>query len=149
MHETARSTSKIWKAAVRLLVLAIASGSSWIVPSGVHAQSKTWIPRTEAGRVWYDKYCTPCHGPSGAPGSAVYKHTKQAIDLRTYMQRHGGDFPLDKWLAVEFGSQRHGPHTEVWEKIRSAHQTTSSTSDDDPREIVDAIEVYVILVQTK
>jgi len=65
------------------------------------------------------------------------------------MQRHGGDFPLDKWLAVEFGSQRHGPRTEVWEKIRSAHRTTSSTSDDDPREIVDAIEVYVTLVQTK
>ena len=149
MSETVRSTSKAWNAAVRLVVLAVTFGSSWIVPNAGRAQVKTWIPSAEAGRIGYEKYCTPCHGSGGAPGSAVYGKTKQPIDLRTYVQRHGGQFPLGKWLAVVFGSQPRGPHTEVWEKIRSAHHTTSSVSDAEARDLVDDIEDYVILVQAK
>ncbi len=38
MSETARSTSKVWKAAGRLVVLAVTLGSSWIVPNGVRGQ---------------------------------------------------------------------------------------------------------------
>jgi len=149
ISETARSTSKVWKAARRLVVLAVTFGSSWIVPNAGRAQVKTWIPSAEAGRIGYEKYCTPCHGPGGAPGSAVYRNTKQPIDLRTYVQRHGGQFPLGKWLAVVFSSQPRGPHTEVWEKIRSAQQTPISSSDANARDLVDAIENYIILVQTE
>ena len=144
-----RRPAKTWKPAVRLIVLAVTFESSWIIPDGVRAQDKTEITIAEAGRIGYDKYCTPCHGPGGAPGSAVYRNTKQPIDLRTYVQRHGGQFPLGKWLAVVFGSQPRGPHTEVWEKIRSAHHTTSSVSDAEARDLVDDIEDYVILVQRK
>ncbi len=43
-----------------------------------------------AGRVWYDKYCTPCHGPGGGPGSAVYRVGDKPVDLRRYVARHQG-----------------------------------------------------------
>src|SRR5512139_2639163 len=49
--------------------------------------------RIEKGKLWYDKYCTPCHGPGGAPGSAVFPATKKPVDLRTIAQRNGGNFP--------------------------------------------------------
>src|SRR5262249_55151523 len=48
---------------------------------------------SNAGQVWYAQYCTPCHGPGGAPGDAVSRTTKQSVDLRTYVQRHGGAPP--------------------------------------------------------
>src|SRR5262249_60919236 len=51
---------------------------------------------SNAGKMWYDKYCTPCHGSGGAPGEAVFRATKQPVDLRTYVQRHGGHVPAPK-----------------------------------------------------
>jgi hypothetical protein len=55
---------------------------------------------SNAGKVWYEKYCMPCHGAGGAPGKAVSSATKEPVDLRTYVQRHGGKFPANDWLAV-------------------------------------------------
>jgi mono/diheme cytochrome c family protein len=60
-----------------------------------------------AGKVWYEKYCMPCHGQGGAPGDAVYRATKERVNLRTYVQRHGGKFPANDWLAVIADIKRH------------------------------------------
>ena len=102
MYETA--VPKTWRADVQLIALAVTFGISWVVPNLVRAQNETEIASVGTGRIEYEKYCTPCHGPGGSPGSAVYRKTKQPIDLRTYAQRHGGQFPRGKWLAVVFGS---------------------------------------------
>src|SRR5262245_64093975 len=72
----------------------------------------------EMGQKGYGKYCTPCHGPGGAPGSAVYVESKQPIDLRTYASRNGGE--SDKWTSEVFTPEPGSPHREAWEKIGRA-----------------------------
>ena len=74
----------------------------------------------EAGRHWYDKYCVPCHGAAGAPGSAVYPDTKKPVDLRDYVQRHGGKFPAAQWISVVTTDNPMLIHTKVWQQIRDA-----------------------------
>jgi hypothetical protein len=100
------------------------------------------------GRIWYEKYCTPCHGLGGTPGSAVYTATKQPIDLRNYVHRSGGKFPSGKWLSAVFSPRPGGTHTDVWEKIRSA-QPESIERDTEARGVVAIIAGYVISVQKK
>jgi hypothetical protein len=90
-----------------------------VVPSRARAQAEHPSPRGDDGRIWYEKYCTPCHGVGGGPGSAVFPDSKQPIDLRTYVQRQGGNFPRDSWLAVVFGDPVTSAHSAVWEKIRA------------------------------
>jgi hypothetical protein len=54
-------------------------------PRGMRAADDFDKVHAEAGRLWYDKYCTPCHGPAGAPGTAVYADTRKPVDLRNYI----------------------------------------------------------------
>jgi len=129
------------------LALAVALGGS-IVPMRARAADEVQQARVEMGRIWYQKYCTPCHGPGGAPGSAVYRNTKQPADLRDYVQRNGGKFPSGKWLNAVFGPQPGAIHTEVWEKIRSA-QTESIEKDAIARGVVANIAEYVMSIQKK
>jgi hypothetical protein len=37
----------------------------------------------------------------------VYRATKERVNLRTYVQRHGGKFPANDWLAVIADIKRH------------------------------------------
>ena len=76
--------------AMMLIVVAAASPRSY---AGEEVQDA----RVQKGKAWYGKYCTPCHGAGGAPGSAVFAGTKKPIDLRSYQQRNGGTFPSMSW----------------------------------------------------
>jgi hypothetical protein len=135
---------------IRVMVLVVALGGVWVVPNCARAEDELQKARGEAGRVWYEKYCTPCHGAGGAPGKAVYPDSKQPVDLRVYVQRHGGKFPAGNWLAVVFGPQPgRTVHSEVWEKIRRQHQTSAASGNIEARGIVASIADYVISVQTK
>jgi hypothetical protein len=68
-----------------------------------------------AGRALYDRYCTPCHGPEGGPGSAVYRATDKNVDLRRYVARHNDLFPTYEWIAVVEHVDLASPHAAVWE----------------------------------
>jgi hypothetical protein len=129
------------------LAMAVALGGS-IVPVSARAADEVEQARVEMGRIWYQKYCTSCHGPGGAPGSAVHAATKQPVDLRDYVARNGGKFPSGRWLSVVFAPQPGGTHTEVWETIRSA-QTESTEKDAIARGVVASIAEYVISIQKK
>ena len=120
----------------------------WVVPDPARAQEEHRSPRGDDGRVWYEKYCTPCHGAGGAPGSAVFPDSKQPIDLRTYVQRHGGNFPKESWRAVVFGNPGSTAHRAVWEKIRTDEGTTAE-GEIVAHGIVATIAEYVISVQAK
>ncbi len=121
----------------------------YLWPPEFRAEDELQKAHTEAGRIWYEKYCTPCHGKEGAPGSAVYPDTKQPIDLRTYVQRHDGKFPAGEWIALVAGSRQSPVHTEVWEKIRRQHQTSVPSGVIEARGIVASIAEYIISVQSK
>jgi hypothetical protein len=101
-----------------------------------------------AGRVWYEKYCTPCHGPGGGPGSAVYRVGDKPVDLRRYVARHQGQFPAHEWIAVVEHVDLTSPHSEAWEQIRNSQAGTSAQGAA-ARGIVVLIADYVISVQTK
>jgi hypothetical protein len=103
---------------------------------------------SNAGKMWYGKYCTPCHGPGGAPGDAVFRATKQPVDLRTYVERHGGKFPAADWLAVIADTRPASVHTKVWESIKRA-QGGSIQNDAAARGVVGSIARYVNSIQTK
>ena len=111
-----------------------------------YAGNEVQDPRVQKGNVWYDKYCTPCHGTGGAPGSAVFAGTKKRIDLRTYEQRNGGTFPSWKWWDVTFSPQPGAVHTDVWERIRN-DQTETVDRDITARGVVSYIEQYVRSIQ--
>jgi len=130
-----------------LIAPAVALGAS-VVPICAHADDEVKQARVEMGRIWYEKYCTPCHGLGGTPNSAMYAATKQPVDLRNYVHRNGGKFPSGKWLTVVFAPQPGATHTEVWEKIRSV-DTESQESDAIARGVVANIAEYVISIQTK
>ena len=103
---------------------------------------------SSAGKVWYDKYCTPCHGPGGAPGTAVYRATKQPVDLRTYVQSHGGKFPAADWLAVIADRRPGSVHAPVWETIKKS-QGGRVQEEAAARGVVGSIARYIISIQTK
>jgi hypothetical protein len=147
MSKVRELTSRMW-VPIRVTVLVAVLGVGWVLPHPARAQDELQKARSEAGKIWYDRYCTPCHGPGGAPGSAVYPDSKQPVDLRVYVQRHGGKFPAGDWLTVVFGPQpglTH--HTDIWNKIRSQYQ--APTGNAEARGIVASIADYVISVQTK
>jgi mono/diheme cytochrome c family protein len=103
---------------------------------------------SSAGKVWYDKYCTPCHGPGGGPGTAVSRASKQPVDLRTYVKAHGGKFPAADWLAVIADTRPANVHTPVWETIRRA-QSGMIQNEAAARGVVGSIARYVISIQTQ
>src|SRR5262249_10469289 len=82
----------------------------------------------------------------GSPGSAVFPDSKQPIDLRTYVQRHGGNFPKESWLVVMFGDSVNTAHRAVWEKIRT-DQGTTAQGEIVADGIAATIEDYVISIQ--
>ena len=135
---------------IRVTALALVLGGGWVLPNRARAEDEWQKARGEAGRVWYEQYCRPCHGPGGAPGTAVYPDTKQPVDLRVYVQRHGGTFPAGDWLAVVFGPQPgRTHHTAIWQKVRSQRGMEGPSGDAVARGIVASIADYIISVQTK
>jgi hypothetical protein len=125
------------------VTLALALGTA--VP--VLAADEIDAALSSAGKVWYGRYCTPCHGPAGAPGNAIAKATKQPVDLRTYVRDHGGKFPAADWLAVIADTRPASVHANVWKKIREAQAGTPG-SDAAARGVVGSIARYVISIQT-
>ena len=115
---------------------------------GSYAGDEGQDARVQKGRLWYDRYCTPCHGAGGAPGSAVFAATKKPIDLRTYAQRNGGTVPSWQWWDVTFSPQPGAVHTRVWERIRN-DQTDAVDRDIAARGVVADIETYVMSIQKK
>lgn len=101
-----------------------------------------------AGKIWYERYCTPCHGTDGAPGEAVARDTKQPVDLRTYVQRHGGRFPAADWLAIVADARPGSVHAPVWESIRRS-QVGTVQADVAARGVLGSIARYVRAIQTK
>ncbi len=146
---TSRESMSGMSVALRVMAFLVALGGGWVVPNRAWAEDELQKARSEAGRVWYDKYCTPCHGKEGAPGTAAYPKTKEPVDLRTYVQRHGGKFPAGEWIAIVAGSPQSPVHSEVWEKIRRQHQTSAPSGYAEGRGIVASIAEYVISVQNK
>lgn len=100
------------------------------------------------GRIWYEKYCTPCHGPGGAPGKAVFKTSKEPVDLRTYVQRHGGTFPSGDWLSVVFAETPHNPHTAIWDRLRR-DENSAGGNETTARAKVRSIADYIVSIQEK
>ena len=138
------------RVAFNVMALVVAFGGSWVVPNRARAEDELQKARAEAGQVWYEQYCRPCHGKDGAPGSAVYPDSKQPVDLRVYVQRHGGKFPAGDWLTVVFGPEPgHTHHTNIWKKVRSEHQTSGPSGSAEARGIVASIADYIMSVQTK
>ena len=148
MSQAREPMSGAW-VAIRVMAFLVAFGGGWVVPNPVRAEDELQKARREAGQIWYDKYCTSCHGKAGAPGSAVYPKTKEAVDLRTYVQRNGGQFPAGEWIAIVAGSPRSPVHTEAWGEIRRQHQTSGPSGNAEARGIVVSIAEYVISVQSK
>ncbi len=123
-----------------------------------YAEGEAQDARIQKGEVYYAKYCTPCHGTGGAPGSAVFAATKKPIDLRTYQQRNGGVFPSGRWWDVTFSHQRGDMHSEAWDTIRNdqgdtRHQRKGLSRETDrdiaARGVVANIEYYVMSIQNK
>jgi hypothetical protein len=102
--------------------------------------------RVQKGKLWYDQYCTPCHGAAGTPGSAVFPDTGKRVDLRTYQQRNGGTFPSWRWWDVTFDSRPGAVHTAAWERIRN-DQPEAADRDITARGVVSYIEQYVRSIQ--
>ena len=133
--------------AIGVIATAAALISCCIGPSRAGAQNQqSSTPGDDP--ILYDKYCTPCHGPGGAPGSAVFVKSKEPVDLRTYVQRHGGKFPSGDWLSVVFGQPPHNPHTAVWERIRR-DEGGGTGSEAVARGKVRSIADYILSIQTK
>jgi hypothetical protein len=103
---------------------------------------------SDAGKVWYEKYCMPCHGAGGAPGDAVSSATKERVDLRTYVQRHGGKFPVNDWLAVIQDARPGGVHAKVWRTIKQG-QAGAGGKEAAARGVLGSIARYIMSVQTK
>ena len=132
----------------------IARGVAAVLTAGYLFASRSYAAdaapdsRVQSGKRWYDTYCVPCHGPAGAPGSAVFAATKKPIDLRTYQQRNGGTFPGTRWWDVVFNPQPGAVHTDVWERIRNdQHETSRADRDISARNVVANIEFYVMSIQ--
>lgn len=106
--------------------------------------------RVQKGKLSYDKYCTPCHGAGGRPGSAVFAVTKKPIDLRTIAQRNGGKFPSMRWWDYVFSSRPGGVHGEAWQRIRNDQNETDEVERNiAARGVVANIEFYVESIQNK
>ena len=131
---------------IGILVAAATLISCCLAPSRADAQAQP-SSTPGYGGIWYEQYCTPCHGPGGAPGSAVFVATKQPVDLRTYVQRHGGKFPAGDWLMVVMAEPLQNPHTEIWQRIRQ--DEGGANSEIGARGKVRSIADYILSIQAK
>jgi mono/diheme cytochrome c family protein len=127
--------------------VALAIGLTAVLAHRVRAADEIEKIQAEAGRQWYDKYCTPCHGPAGAPGTAVYPDTRKPVDLRNYVQRNGGKFPAARWIAVVATDNPALVHTDVWHRIHDSQKGGSISSDAAAKAVVASIASYVRLIQ--
>ena len=116
---------------------------AWGVGSSLPVWADDEIDRAlaEGGKVRYVQYCTPCHGEGGAPGKA-------AVDLRTYVSRHGDKFPAADWLAILAGARPGSVHADVWERIRR-DQSGGADASAVARGTVGQIARYVNSLQSK
>jgi hypothetical protein len=131
-------------------VLAIVVIVSCLTPLRSYAGDEFLDARVQKGKVSYGKYCTRCHGPGGAPGSAVFAATKKPVDLRTIAQRNGGNFPSIRWWDFVFSSEPRGVHAGAWERIRNDQTETVKVERDVAAHGVAAnIEYYVESIQNK
>ncbi len=128
--------------------LAVVMIVACVTPLRSDAGDEVRDARVQKGSVWYERYCTPCHGAGGGPGSAVFPDTSKPVDLRTYERRNGGSFPSWMWWDVTFGSQPGAVHTGVWERIRK-EQREAVDPDITARGVVANIEQYVRSIQHK
>ncbi len=130
--------------------LAIVVIVACLTPLRSYAGDEVPDARVQKGKLSYDKYCTPCHGAGGAPGSALFAATKKPIDIRTIAQRNGGRFPSEKWWDFVFSSQPRGVHVEAWERIRNDQtETVEVERDVAARGVAANIEYYVESIQNK
>ena len=141
MDERRGVTRSVFKLAVLAIALAIG------IVGRARAADQIDGALTGAGKVWYEKYCTPCHGPAGAPGTAVASATKQPVDLRTYVHRHGGKFPAADWLAVIADTRPGSVHTDVWNTIQQSQAGIAQEAA--ARGVVGSIARYVNSIQKK
>ena len=148
MHDTPvrRRTSQVFRSAAIPVIAILVVGVSVAVARGGDRDIDQM--QATAGHVWYDKYCTPCHGPGGGPGSAIYRGTERKVDLRRYVARHSGQFPAHEWIAVVEQVDLQLPHHAVWEDIRGAQVGTSAQAAA-ARGVVALIAEYILSVQTK
>jgi len=116
---------------------------AWGVGFSLPAWADDEIDRAlaEGGKVSYARYCTPCHGEGGAPGKA-------AVDLRTYVARHGGKFPAADWLAIIADTRPASVHADVWQRI-GKDQPGGAAASSLARGTVGQIARYVNSVQSK
>ena len=126
------------------VVLAIALMAA--VPHLIFAADDIDTIQADVGRQWYERYCTPCHGVSGAPGSAKYAGTEKPVDLRDYVTRNAGRFPAERWISVVTTDNPLLVHTDVWHEIRDS-QRGRIASDAAARGIVASIAGYVRSIQ--
>ncbi len=120
-----------------------------LTPLRSYAEAGVQDGRVQNGKLSYEKYCTPCHGAGGAPGSAVFAATKKPIDLRTYVQRNGGRFPTAKWWDVVFSSHPSGVHGKAWQTVHNDQTATDEIERDiAARGVAANIEFYVMSIQT-
>ena len=63
--------------------LAVVMIVACVTPLRSHAGDEVQDARVQKGKLWYDRYCTPCHGAGGSLGSAVFPDTRKPIDLRS------------------------------------------------------------------
>ena len=147
MHEAGSRSgmTRVGACGLSLTIALIVAG----VPSRVMcAENQLQQAHAAAGRVWYEKYCTSCHGQGGGPGSAVYRGSDRPVDLRTYVKRNNRIFPAVEWIAVVEHVDLSSPHADVWERIRTDQEGTSGQGAV-ARGIVASIADYIISVQTK
>lgn len=128
---------------LRIRVLTIVAGvaGALALPAAALAADDLETVLIAGGKVRYEQYCTTCHGAGGAPGPTT------KTDLRTYVARHGGKFPVSDWIAIVTDARPGSVHTDVWEKIKRDQGT--SNADIAARAIVGEIARYVRSVQSK
>jgi mono/diheme cytochrome c family protein len=148
MPEARKPNREVRRFALRLMALVAVFGSACVGPNRARVEDELHQTRAQAGRIWYEQYCMRCHGPGGAPGSAVYRDSKQPVDLRGYVQRHGGEFPTADWIAAVSNPNPAGGHAEVWQEIRRT-QAGTSFPDIGAHGILAVIADYIRSVQTK
>jgi mono/diheme cytochrome c family protein len=135
-------------AAIRPATLTLALLATLGTGARVPAADEIDAAVSAAGKVWYEKYCMPCHGPGGAPGEAVSRATKEPVDLRTYVAGHGGTFPANDWLAVTADIRPGGVHAKVWRTIEAA-QPGVAGKEAAARGVLGSIARYIMSVQRK
>jgi hypothetical protein len=78
----------------------------------------------------------------------VFSDSKEPVDLRVYVQRHGG-FPSSDWLAVVFGDPVQTAHSAVWQRIQTDEAGTTAGGETTAHGVVASIADYVRSIQSK